>query len=49
MGTQIGSKLVTIVDDASMDAFGYYPYDAEGVKTSENILVNGGVLSSLLV
>jgi TldD protein len=48
MGTQIGSKLVTIVDDASMDAFGYYPYDAEGVKTSENILVKDGVLSSLL-
>ena len=48
MGTQIGSNLVTIVDDASMDAFGYYPYDAEGVKTSENILVNDGVLSSLL-
>jgi TldD protein len=48
MGTKIGSDLVTIVDDASMDAFGYYPYDAEGVKTSENILVNKGVLSSLL-
>jgi len=48
MGTKIGSHLVTIVDDASMDAFGYYPYDAEGVKTSENILVNKGVLSSLL-
>jgi TldD protein len=48
MGTQIGSNLVTIVDDASMDAFGYYPYDAEGVKTHENILVNEGVLSSVL-
>jgi TldD protein len=48
MGTQIGSELVTIIDDASMDAFGYYPYDAEGVKTSENILVNNGILTSLL-
>ena len=48
LGTQIGSNLVTIIDDASMDAFGYYPYDAEGVKTSENILVKNGVLSSLL-
>ncbi len=48
MGTKIGSELVTIVDDASMDAFGYYPYDAEGIKTSKNVLVDHGVLSSLL-
>ncbi len=48
MGTKIGSELVTIIDDASMDAFGYYPYDAEGVKTSENVLVDEGILSSLL-
>ena len=48
MGAQIGSSLVTIVDDASMDAFGYYPYDAEGVKTSENVLVKEGKLVSLL-
>ena len=48
MGTQIGSSLVTIVDDASMDAFGYYPYDAEGVMTSKNVLVENGNLISLL-
>jgi TldD protein len=48
MGTQIGSSLVTIIDDASMDAFGYYPYDVEGVKTSENVLVKKGKLVSLL-
>lgn len=48
MGTQIGSPLVNIIDDASMDAFGYYAYDAEGVKTSKNVLVENGVLVSLL-
>jgi len=48
MGTQIGSSLVTIIDDATMDAFGYYPYDSEGVKTRKNILVKDGVLRSLL-
>lgn len=48
MGTQIGSDLVTIIDDASMDAFGYYPYDAEGVKTHENVLVKDGTLVSLM-
>jgi TldD protein len=31
-----------------MDAFGYYPYDAEGVNTSKNILVEDGILKSLL-
>lgn len=48
MGTQIGSPAVTIIDDATMDAFGYYPYDSEGVKTIKNILVEDGVLRSLL-
>lgn len=48
IGTTIGSPLVTIIDDASMDAFGYYPYDSEGVKTKENILVQNGVLTSFL-
>lgn len=48
MGVQIGSELVTIIDDASMDAFGYYPYDAEGVKTTENVLVSEGILTSFL-
>jgi Predicted Zn-dependent proteases and their inactivated homologs len=48
LNSQIGSEKVTIIDDASMDAFGYYPYDSEGVKTSENILVKNGILKSLL-
>ncbi len=48
IGTQIGSPLVTIIDDASMDAFGYYVYDAEGVKVSKNVLVDEGKLVSLL-
>ena len=48
IGAQIGSPLVTIIDDASMDAFGYYAYDAEGVKVSKNVLVDEGKLVSLL-
>ncbi len=48
LNSQIGSEKVTIIDDASMDAFGYYPYDSEGVKTSQNILVKNGILKSLL-
>jgi TldD protein len=39
---------VTIIDDASMDAFGYYAYDAEGIATAKNVLVENGKLLSLL-
>ena len=49
IGTQIASDIVNIFDDASLrDGFGYYPYDAEGVKTKPNQLVKDGKLISLL-
>ena len=49
MNTKIGSDIVNIFDDASnKDAFGYYPYDVEGVKTSKNQLVKNGELVSML-
>ncbi len=48
VGSRIGSDLVTIIDDPSMDAFGYYAYDVEGTKTRENVLVDKGILSSVL-
>jgi len=48
IGETIGSPLVNIVDDGSMDAFGYYAYDAEGVKTRENQLVKNGKLVSVI-
>jgi TldD protein len=49
LGNQIASNMVNIIDDASReDGFGYYAYDAEGVKTSKNELVKDGKLISLL-
>ena len=49
MGEKIGSDLITVVDDASMESgFGYYPYDVEGTKTAKNVLVENGVLKSIL-
>lgn len=47
-GERIGSKHVKIVDDPTMDAFGHYHYDAEGVKASPTILVEDGILKSYL-
>ena len=49
LGSQIASDIVNIFDDASLkEGFGYYPYDAEGVKTKPNQLVKDGKLISLL-
>lgn len=48
MNEKIGSDLVNIIDDPSIDGFGHYEYDVEGVKTRENQLVKGGKLVSLL-
>lgn len=49
LNTQIASDIVNIHDDATIkDGFGYYPYDAEGVKTQPNQLVKNGKLISLL-
>ena len=49
MNKKIGSDIVNIFDDSSnKDGFGYYPYDAEGVKTRKNQLVKNGELVSFL-
>lgn len=49
MNKKIGSDIVNIFDDSSnKDGFGYYPYDAEGVKTQKNQLVKNGELVSFL-
>lgn len=49
LNNQIGSPLVTIIDDPTIpQAFGHYKYDAEGVKTQKNTLVENGILKSLL-
>lgn len=49
IGEKIASDIVNIFDDASLkDGFGYYAYDAEGVKTKPNQLVKDGELVSIL-
>ena len=48
MNQQIGSDIVNIYDDPTMDAFGHYEYDTEGVKTFKNHVVENGRLVSLL-
>lgn len=49
MGEKVGSDLVTICDDSTIpSAWGSREYDSEGVKTQKRILVEKGVLTSLI-
>jgi len=49
IGERIGSELVTIIDNPAIPgAFGYYPYDDEGVKARKNTLIEKGILQSFL-
>lgn len=49
LGSKIASDIVNIYDNATLkNGFGYYPYDAEGIKTTPNQLVKDGELVSLL-
>ena len=49
LGQKIGSDLVTVIDDASIETgFGYYPYDVEGTKSEKTTLVENGIFKSVL-
>jgi len=48
IGQQIGSEMVTVKDDPSLMRNGYYPFDDEGSKAQETVLVENGVLKSYL-
>jgi len=49
IGTKIGSKVVTVVDDPTIEhSYGYYPYDDEGVKARRRFLYKNGVINEFL-
>ncbi len=48
VNTKIGSEIVNIYDDPTMNGFGHYEYDVEGVKSRKNHIVQDGELISLL-
>jgi len=48
LGQKIGSELVTVKDDPSLMLNGYYPFDDEGSRAQETVLVENGVLRSYL-
>jgi TldD protein len=48
LGTQIGSPLVTIIDDPSMHGYGYEPFDAEGVTSGPTELIKNGIMHAYM-
>jgi TldD protein len=48
IGEQIGSGVVTIVDDPSLPEFGFEPFDAEGSATGRTEIISKGILASYL-
>jgi len=49
IGSQIGSDLVTIIDDPTIaNSYGYYLYDDEGIKARPRYLYKNGVINEFL-
>jgi TldD protein len=49
LGTRIGSKVVTVVDDPTVaHSYGYYAYDDEGVRARRRLLYKDGVINEFL-
>lgn len=49
IGTKIGSDLVTIIDDPTVEnSYGYYLYDDEGVKARPRYLYKNGLINEFL-
>jgi TldD protein len=49
IGTRIGNKAVTIVDDPTVEnSYGFYVYDDEGVKARRRFLYKNGLINEFL-
>jgi len=49
-GTRIGSDLVTIIDDPTVEnSYGYYLYDDEGIKARPRYLYKNGIINEFLL
>ncbi len=44
-GKKIAPANLSIIDDGSVESFGYTPYDDEGIKAKKNYLIKNGILA----
>ncbi len=49
IGEKVASDMVTIKDDPTMDGYGTFPFDDEGTKAKNRILVKDGVLNDFIL
>lgn len=49
LGQKVASEIVTIKDDPTMDGYGSFPYDDEGTKTRNRVLVKEGTLNDFIL
>jgi len=48
LGKQVASPLISVIDDPTIHAFGYYPFDAEGAPSKKTVLIQNGIMNSYL-
>ncbi|MGP8336876.1 MAG: TldD/PmbA family protein [Methanosarcinaceae archaeon] len=48
IGEQIASPLVSVIDDPTLHEYGYYPFDAEGVRSTKTTIIEDGMMGSYL-
>ena len=49
IGEKVAADIVTIKDDPTFDGYGRFPYDDEGVKTRNRVLVKDGILNDYIL
>ena len=49
LGQRIGSEVVTVIDDPTIPgSYGFYMYDAEGVRARPRVLMKAGIINEFL-
>lgn len=48
LNREVASPLVTIVDDPTQRAYGYFPVDDEGVEAKRKVIIENGILRGFL-
>ncbi len=46
--TKIAPELINVCDDPTINGFGYYPFDDEGVEAKRTAMIENGILKSYL-